>query len=250
MRQFLHYYTSQFQTKYAHLADKEDPSVLNVQEPYSSEMLAMLRFTSLQMDGSVLRQKNQRETDDTVKAFLQLRPDRYAINPKSKQIFLLEFTRAMDTDPHWEVYKDAEKSRRYTPVLDFFNASCHTAVRLASEAPSQLVTSGTEMTDGSGPLSRMSSTPVRVIDWHECRAALGDPTVLYMHSLFVRPWCLAVSPGAHSAAFRGVGSFSPSADTDIPKDVPVAVFIAINNHLTFFTRQAPRHQMHGQQRRR
>ena len=42
---------------------------------------------------------------------LQLRPDGYAINPKEKQIVLLEFTRAMDTDVHWEEYKDAEKTR-------------------------------------------------------------------------------------------------------------------------------------------
>ena len=108
MRQFLLYYTSQFKIKYAHLADKEDPSVFNVPKTDSQEMTAMLRFTSLQLDGSVLRQKNQRETEDAVQAFLQLRPDGYAINPKSKQIFLLEFTRAMDTDPHWEEYKDAE----------------------------------------------------------------------------------------------------------------------------------------------
>ena len=127
VRQFLHYYTSQFQTKYAHLADKEDPSVFNVPQVDSSDMLAMLRFTSLQLDGSVLRKKNQQEMDDAVKAFLQLRPDGYAINPKSKQVFLLEFTRAMDTDPHWEEYKDAEKARRYAPVLDFFNASRHRA---------------------------------------------------------------------------------------------------------------------------
>jgi len=127
VRQFLHYYTSQFQTKYAHLADKEDPSVFNVPQVDSSDMLAMLRFTSLQLDGSVLRKKNQQEMNDAVKAFLQLRPDGYAINPKSKQVFLLEFTRAMDTDPHWEEYKDAEKARRYAPVLDFFNASRHRA---------------------------------------------------------------------------------------------------------------------------
>ena len=127
VRQFLFFYTSQFKTKYAHLADKEDSSVFNVPETDSQEMTAMLRFTSLHLEGSVLRQKNQRETEDAVQAFLQLRPDGYAINSKSKQIFLLEFTRAMDTDPHWEEHKDAEKTRRYAPVLDFFNASCHRA---------------------------------------------------------------------------------------------------------------------------
>ena len=158
VRQFLFFYTSQFKTKYAHLADKEDSSVFNVPETDSQEMTAMLRFTSLHLEGSVLRQKNQRETEDAVQAFLQLRPDGYAINSKSKQIFLLEFTRAMDTDPHWEEHKDAEKTRRYAPVLDFFNAvgqdgQCRKSTsRSASGVLSQQSTLRAEMIDGFAPL--------------------------------------------------------------------------------------------------
>ena len=67
--------------------------------------------------------KDPEEIDDTVQAFLNLRPDGFALNVKKQEIAILEFTRAMDTDVQWEVRKDAEKRRRYAPVLDFFSAS-------------------------------------------------------------------------------------------------------------------------------
>jgi hypothetical protein len=67
--------------------------------------------------------KDPEEIDDTVQAFLNLRPDGFALNVKKQEIAILEFTRAMDTDVQWEVRKDAEKRHRYAPVLDFFSAS-------------------------------------------------------------------------------------------------------------------------------
>jgi DNA-directed RNA polymerase beta subunit len=57
-----------------------------------------------------------------VSAFLDLRPDGYAVHKKSKRLAILEFTRAMDSSDDWELQKDAEKRKRYAPVLEFFNS--------------------------------------------------------------------------------------------------------------------------------
>jgi hypothetical protein len=58
----------------------------------------------------------------TVSAFLDLRPDGYAIHLKSKRLAILEFTRALDSPEDWEEKKDAENRSRYAPVLEFFNS--------------------------------------------------------------------------------------------------------------------------------
>jgi hypothetical protein len=50
-----------------------------------------------------------------VSAFLDLRPDGYAVHQKSKRLAILEFTRAMDSSEDWELKKDAEKRKRYAP---------------------------------------------------------------------------------------------------------------------------------------
>ena len=55
-------------------------------------------------------------------AFLDLRPDGYAVHQKSKRLAILEFTRAMDSSEDWERKKDAEKRKRYAPALEFFNS--------------------------------------------------------------------------------------------------------------------------------
>jgi hypothetical protein len=57
-----------------------------------------------------------------VSAFLDLRPDGYAIHQKSNRLAIPEFTRAMDSLEDWESKKDAEKRDRYAPVLEFFNS--------------------------------------------------------------------------------------------------------------------------------
>ena len=41
---------------------------------------------------------------------------------ESKRLAILEFTRAMDSSDEWELQKDAEKRKRYAPVLEFFNS--------------------------------------------------------------------------------------------------------------------------------
>ena len=43
-------------------------------------MLDKLRFTTLQLEDSTLREKDPQEFDDTVQAFLNLRPDGFALN--------------------------------------------------------------------------------------------------------------------------------------------------------------------------
>ena len=62
-------------------------------------------LTTLQLEDSTLREKDPEEIDYTVQAFLNLRPDGFALNVKKQEIALLEFTRAMDTDVQWEARK-------------------------------------------------------------------------------------------------------------------------------------------------
>jgi hypothetical protein len=62
------------------------------------------------------------ELQVTVSAFLDLRPDGYAIHEKSKRLAILEFTRAMDSSEDWEEKKDSGKRSRYAPVLEFISA--------------------------------------------------------------------------------------------------------------------------------
>ena len=62
------------------------------------------------------------ELQANVFAFLNLRPDGYALHHKSKRLAILEFTRAMDSSEDWEEKKDAEKRSRYAHVLEFFNS--------------------------------------------------------------------------------------------------------------------------------
>ena len=123
VRCFLSHRTNGFWAQYQALIDQNDPTSFCIPQDERPEILDKLRFTTLQLDGSTLRNKDPTEIDDTVKAFLNLRPDGFALNVKKQEIALLEFTRAMDTDVQWEARKDAEKRRRYAPVLDFFNAS-------------------------------------------------------------------------------------------------------------------------------
>ena len=123
VRCFLSHRTNGFWAQYQALIDQNDPTSFRIPQDERPEILDKLRFTTLQLDGSTLRNKDPTEIDDTVKAFLNLRPDGFALNVKKQEIAILEFTRAMDTDVQWEARKDAEKRRRYAPVLDFFNAS-------------------------------------------------------------------------------------------------------------------------------
>jgi hypothetical protein len=69
-----------------------------------------------------VRRLSDQELQTSLSAFLDLRPDGFAVHQKSKRVAILEFTRAMDSSVDWEEKKDAEKRARYAPVLDFFNS--------------------------------------------------------------------------------------------------------------------------------
>jgi hypothetical protein len=79
-----------------------------------------LRFSTYTLTENKIRPLTDLELKTTVSAFLDLRPDGYAIHQKSKRLAILEFTRAMDSSEDWEEKKDAEKRSRYAPVLEFF----------------------------------------------------------------------------------------------------------------------------------
>jgi hypothetical protein len=65
---------------------------------------------------------SDQEFQNSVSAFLDLRPDDDAFHQKRKRVVILEFTRAMDSSEDWETEKDAETWVRYAPVLEFFNS--------------------------------------------------------------------------------------------------------------------------------
>ena len=103
-----------------HLRDPADPSVLILDTSSTTDLLNRLRFSSLiwkeiKFLGAVFR-------NWPLSAFLDFCPDGYAIHQKSKRLAILEFTRAMDSSEDWELKKDAEKRKRFAPVLEFFNS--------------------------------------------------------------------------------------------------------------------------------
>jgi hypothetical protein len=105
-----------------HLRDHDDPSGLILDTSSTTDLLDRLRFSSLILEGEKIRRCSTQELQTSVSAFLDLRPDGYAVHKKSKRLAILEFTRAMDSSDDWELQKDAEKRKRYAPVLEFFNS--------------------------------------------------------------------------------------------------------------------------------
>ena len=107
VRRFLAHRTTEFWAHCRTLVDQNDSTTLNVpqDEDERQQMLDKLRFTTLKLEGTTLREKDLEEITDTVQAFLNLRPDGFALNVKKQEIAILEFTRAMDTDAHWEARK-------------------------------------------------------------------------------------------------------------------------------------------------
>ena len=105
-----------------HLRDPDDPSGLILDISSTTDLLDRLRFSSLILEGEKIRRCSTQELKTSVSAFLDLRPDGYAVHQKSKRLAILEFTRAMDSSDDWELQKDAEKRKRYAPVLEFFNS--------------------------------------------------------------------------------------------------------------------------------
>jgi len=102
-----------------HLRDPDDPSGLILDISSTTDLLDRLRFSSLILEGEKIRRCSTQELQTSVSAFLDLRPDGYAVHQKSKRLAILEFTRAMDSSDDWELQKDAEKRKRYAPVLEF-----------------------------------------------------------------------------------------------------------------------------------
>ena len=100
----------------------DDSSVLILDTSNTTDLIDRLRFSSLILEGDKIHRCSTQELRTSVSAFLDLRPDGYAVHKKSKRLAILEFTRAMDSSEDWELKKDAEKWNRCAPVLEFFNS--------------------------------------------------------------------------------------------------------------------------------
>jgi hypothetical protein len=105
-----------------HLRDSDDPSALILDTSSTTDLLDRLRFSSLILEGDKIRRYSTQELQTSLSAFLDLRPDGYAVHQKSKRLAILEFTRDMDSSEDWELEKDAEKRKRYAQVMEFFNS--------------------------------------------------------------------------------------------------------------------------------
>jgi hypothetical protein len=103
----------------SYLTDTTDLSCFVLDAMSHADLLARLRFSTHKLVENKIRQLSAQELQASVSAFLDLRPDGYAVHQKSKRLAILEFTRAMDSSEDWEEKKDAEKKARY-PLLEFF----------------------------------------------------------------------------------------------------------------------------------
>jgi hypothetical protein len=106
----------------SHFTDDTDPTLLVLEPDSQADPLVRLRFSTSTLNENKIRPLTYQELQITVSAFLDLRPDVYAIHQKSKRLAILEFTRDMDSAEDWEEKKDAEKRSRYAPVFEFFNS--------------------------------------------------------------------------------------------------------------------------------
>ena len=91
------------------------PSFLVMEPDSQAVLLARLRFFTYSLTENKILPLTDQELQTTVSAFLDLRPDGYAIHQKSKRLANLECTRAMNSSEDWEEKKDAEKRSRYAP---------------------------------------------------------------------------------------------------------------------------------------
>ena len=92
----------------SHFTDDTDPSFLALEPDSQADLLARLRFSTCTLTANKIRPLTDHELQTTVSAFLDLRPDGYAIHLKSKRLAILELgTRAMDYSEDWEEKKDA-----------------------------------------------------------------------------------------------------------------------------------------------
>ncbi len=109
-------------SRVGHLQDPTDSTSLAFDAESHAEFLTRLRFFTHTLTDNRVRRLSDQELQNSVSAFLDLRPDGFAFHQKSKRVAILEFTRTMDSSAEWETKKDAEKRARYAPVLDFFNS--------------------------------------------------------------------------------------------------------------------------------
>ena len=105
-----------------HLQDPTDPTSLALDAESHADFHAKLRFSTHTLTDNQVRRLSDQALQTSVSAFLDLRPDGFALHQKLKRVAILEFTSAMDSSVDWEAKKDAEKRARYAPVLDFFNS--------------------------------------------------------------------------------------------------------------------------------
>ena len=75
-----------------HLRDPDDPSGLILDISSTTDLLDRLRFSSLILEGEKIRRCSTQELQTSVSAFLDLRPDGYAVHQKSERLAILEFT--------------------------------------------------------------------------------------------------------------------------------------------------------------
>ena len=79
------------------LQDPTDPTSLALDTESHADFLAQLRFSTHTLTDNQVRRLSDQELQSSVSAFLDLRPDGFALHQKSKRVAILEFTRAMDS---------------------------------------------------------------------------------------------------------------------------------------------------------
>jgi hypothetical protein len=97
----------------SHLTDTTDLSCFVLDAMSHEDLLARKSFSTHKKVENKIRPLSAQELQAAVSAFLDLRPDGYAIHQKSKRLAILEFTIAMDSSEDLENKKDAEKRARF-----------------------------------------------------------------------------------------------------------------------------------------
>jgi hypothetical protein len=86
----------------SHLTSTTDSSCFVLDSVSHADLLIRLRFSTHKLFENLIRPLSDQELQAFVSAFLDLRPDGYAIHQKSKRLAILEFTRTMDSSENWE----------------------------------------------------------------------------------------------------------------------------------------------------
>ena len=89
--------------KVRHLQDPTDPTSLALDTESHADFLAQLRFSTHTLTDNQVRRLNDQELQTSLSAFLDLRPDGFAVHQKSKRAAILEFTKP-EKQRHQRVY--------------------------------------------------------------------------------------------------------------------------------------------------